>query len=86
VAEPLGWQPQRQHPGVNEPNNPAGRTRNTNGEGLIPKLSAWERTAAKLCFASGLDSKQSFWPGRSQAELGNEVVCGVRVPDFPVRC
>src|SRR6266542_898541 len=35
--------------------------------------SAWERAAAKLCFAScRLAEKQSFSKVRSQAELGNE--------------
>src|SRR5690242_18571590 len=34
--------------------------------------SAWERTGAKLCFASAHYGKQSFPPLRSQAELGNE--------------
>src|ERR1700722_12219244 len=36
--------------------------------------SAWERTSAKLCFASGRgsDAKRSFADRRSQAELGNE--------------
>jgi hypothetical protein len=47
--------------------------------------SAWERTSAKLCFASPRDDsfctrhfhgKQSFPDLRSQAELGNETPYG----------
>ena len=58
---------------------------------LIHKLSAWERTAAKLCFASRLGLEAELLDLRSQAELGNEgwgclLSPALQLPFFPEKC